>query len=123
MRSIGPAGPAAPPSLPARDLTIAPPSANTWSRSPMISSLGDSTLPVAKAGHASWQRPHSVHEKVSSICFHVRSAAVPAPKRMSSSGMSGSSNRSGSRRPPGPVRPYQTLNAAEAMCRCLERGR
>ena len=123
VRSIGAAGPAVPPSLPARAWTIAPPSANTWSRSPMISSLGESTLPVAKAGQTSWQRPHSVHEYVSSICFQVRSAAVPAPKRISSSGMSGSSNRSGSSLPPGPVRPYQTLNAAEAMCRCLERGR
>ena len=89
----------------------------------MISSLGESTLPVAKAGQASWQRPHSVHENVSSICFQVRSAAVPAPKRMSSSGTSGSSKRSGSRRPGAPVRPYQTLIAAVAMCRCLERGR
>ena len=48
----------------------------------MIRSLGDSTLPVAHAGHTSWQRPHSVHEKASSICFHVRSATVPVPKRM-----------------------------------------
>ena len=43
----------------------------------MISSFGDSPLPVTKAGQASWQRPHSVHEKVSSICFQVRSVAVP----------------------------------------------
>ena len=89
----------------------------------MITSLGDRTLPVAKAGQASWQRPHSVHEKVSSISFQVRWAALPAPKRISSSGTSGSSKRSGSSRPPGPVRPYHTLNAAVAMCRCLERGR
>ena len=26
-------------------------------------SFGESTLPVANAGQASWQRPHSVHEK------------------------------------------------------------
>ena len=89
----------------------------------MMSSLGLSTLPVAKAGQASWQRPHSVQEYVSSICFQVRSAAVPAPKRMSSSGMSGSSKVSGSSRPAGPVLPYHTLKAAEAMCRCLDRGR
>ena len=49
---------------------------------PMIRSFGDSTLPVAYAGQTSWQRPHSVHENVSSICFQVRSATVPAPKRM-----------------------------------------
>ena len=89
----------------------------------MITSLGESVLPVANAGQTSWQRPHSVQEKVSSISFQVRSAAVPAPKRMSSSGMSGSSKRSVSSLPPGPVRPNHTLNAADAMCRCLERGR
>ena len=64
-------------------------SASTRSRRPMITSLGDSDLPVAKAGQASWQRPHSVHENVSSTCFQVRSFAVPAPKRRSSSGTSG----------------------------------
>ena len=95
----------------------------TWSRSPMISSLGESSLPVAKAGQASWQRPHSVHEKVSRICFQVRSAAVPAPKRSSSSGTSSSSKRSGSSRPRARVRQNHTFNAAVAMCRCLERGR
>ena len=89
----------------------------------MITSLGDSDLPVAQAGQASWQRPHSVHEYVSSTCFQVRSFAVPAPKRRSSSATSSSSNDSGSRRPPGPVRPNHTLIAAVAMCRCLERGR
>ena len=96
------------------------PSAKTWSRRPMISSLGESALPVFHAGHASWQRPHSVHENVSIICFQVRSGTVPAPKRRSSSSPSKSS---GSSRPPGPVRPKYTLNAAVAMCRCLEWGR
>src|ERR1039458_8028943 len=48
-----------------RARTSVPPSAKTWSRSPMISSLGDSILPVVNAGQASWQRPHSVHENVS----------------------------------------------------------
>ena len=47
---------------------------------------------MANAGQASWQRPHSVHEKVSSTCFQVRSFGWPAPKRSSSSGTSGSSN-------------------------------
>ena len=55
----------------------------------MITSFGESTLPVANAGHASWQRPHSVHENVSSTSFQVRSAIVPAPKRISSSGTDG----------------------------------
>ena len=49
------------------------PSSKTWSRRAMISSFGDSSLPVVHAGHTSWQRPHSVHEKVSSVCFQVRS--------------------------------------------------
>ncbi len=68
----------------------------------MISSLGDSSLPVFQAGQTSWQRPHSVQENVSIICFQVRSGTVAAPKRISSSG---TSKRSGSSRPPGPVRP------------------
>ena len=48
----------------------------TWSRTPMIRSFGDSTFPVAHAGHASWQRPHSVHEKPSITSFFVRSKIV-----------------------------------------------
>ena len=48
----------------------------------MIRSLGESRLPVAYAGQASWQRPHSVQENESIICFHVRSSTVPMPKRM-----------------------------------------
>ena len=67
----------------------------------MISSLGESSFPVVHAGHTSWQRPHSVHENVSSICFQVRSGTVPAPKRISSSG---TSKRSGSSRPRARVR-------------------
>ena len=46
----------------ARPRARAGPSAKTWSRSPMISSFGESALPVANAGQASWQRPHSVQE-------------------------------------------------------------
>ena len=34
--------------------------ANMWSRRFMITSLGDSGLPVFHAGHCDWQRPHSV---------------------------------------------------------------
>ena len=77
------------------------PSSNTWSRSAMIKSFGDSSFPVVQAGHTSWQRPHSVQEKVSSVCFQVRSGTVPAPKRISSSG---TSKRSGSSRPRARVR-------------------
>ncbi len=71
----------------------------------MISSFGESSLPVAYAGHTSWQRPHSVHENVSTICFQVRSETVAAPKRMSSSATPSSSKRSGSSRPRARVRP------------------
>ena len=46
----------------ARAAAAAGPSANRWSRSPMMRSFGESSLPVAQAGQASWQRPHSVHE-------------------------------------------------------------
>ena len=98
LTAPGTSGAASKPSAPR---TSAGPSAKTWSRSAMISSLGDSSLPVVQAGQTSWQRPHSVHEKVSSVCFQVRSGTVPAPKRISSSGPS---KRSGSSRPRGRVR-------------------
>ena len=107
-------------SKPSAPRTSGGPSSKTWSRRAMISSLGESSLPVVQAGHTSWQRPHSVQEKVSSVCFQVRSATVPAPKRMSSSGPS---KRSGSSRPGALVWPKKTLTAAVAMCRCLEWGR
>ena len=96
------------------------PSANTWSRIPMITSFGESDFPVAYAGQTSWQRPHSVHENESTISFHVRSRIVPAPKRISASG---TSNRSGSSRPRRRVREKKTLIAAVAMWRCFEYGR
>ena len=51
----------------------------------MIRSFGDSSLPVAKAGQTSWQRPHSVQDIVSSICFQVMSASVPEPNRSAAS--------------------------------------
>ena len=86
----------------------------------MITSFGESTLPVAYAGHTSWQRPHSVHENESTISFHVRSPIVPTPRRSSSSG---TSKRSGSSRPRRRVREKKTLTAAVAMCRCFECGR
>ena len=90
----------------------------------MITSFGESSLPVWWAGQTSWQRPHSVQENASITSFQVRSAAVPAPKRRSSSlSPSSGSKRSGSSRPRPCVRPNQTLIAAVAMCRCLEYGR
>ncbi len=90
--------------------------AKTWSRMPMISSFGESSLPVAFAGHASWQRPHSVHEKPSSTCFHVRSATVAAPKRSSSSGRS---KRSGSSRPARARAPEPDVDRGDADVQVL----
>ena len=85
----------------------------------MITSLGERIFPVAYAGQASWQRPHSVHENASTTSLRVRSAIVATPKRSSSSGRS---KRSGSSRPRARVRASQTLSAAVAMWRCFERG-
>ena len=98
VTAFGTSGEGSKPSSPRTSLG---PSSNTWSRSAMISSFGESSLPVVHAGHTSWQRPHSVQENVSSVCFQVRSGTVPAPKRISSSG---TSKRSGSSRPRARVR-------------------
>ena len=97
------------------------PSANTWSRSPMISSFGESSFPVAYAGQASWQRPHSVHVYASSSCFQVMSVTV--------AGAEAQSPRQARRSAAAPAgraaacAPNQTLTAAVAMCRCFVRGR
>ena len=87
----------------------------------MIRSFGESSLPVAYAGQTSWQRPHSVHDIVSTICFQVMSATVAEPKRIAAS--SSTVKSSGSSRPRERVRPNQTLIAAVTMWRCLEWGR
>ena len=94
----------------------------------MITSLGDSGLPVFQAGHWSWQRPHSVQVAKSSIPFQVKSSTLPRPNTVSSSSSSrfsksiglpstmiGSSGPSalGSRL-------VSTLSGARKMCRCLE---
>ena len=71
----------------------------------MISSFGDSSLPVAYAGQTSWQRPHSVHETVSSICFQVMSATVADAEAHVLLGAPSSSKSSGSSRPRARVRP------------------
>src|SRR5487761_708245 len=52
---------------------------NMLSRRFMITSLGESGLPVFHAGQTDWQRPHSVHVTKSSICFHVKFSMKPAP--------------------------------------------
>ena len=50
-------------------------------------SRGSSGLPVACAGQTDVQRPHMVHESVSSSCFQVISLTVEAPKDSSSVSM------------------------------------
>jgi hypothetical protein len=55
----------------------------------MITSFGDSGLPVAHAGHWLWHRPHSVQVAKSSIAVHLKSSTLPTRKcrpRGSSSG-------------------------------------
>src|SRR6185369_15240740 len=39
-------------------------------------------LPVARAGQASWQRPHSVQVKESSRSFQLKSVTLATPKRL-----------------------------------------
>ena len=91
----------------------------------MITSLGDSGLPVFHAGHWLWHRPHSVQVAKSSMPFQVKSSILPRPKTSSSSGSSksiglppdsiGSSGPSASGCRLAPV-----LIGASPMCRCLE---
>ena len=59
--------------------------ASAWSRSAMMSSLGDSGLSVFHAGHCDWQRPHSVHVEKSSRPFQVKSSTAPTPSASPSS--------------------------------------
>ena len=74
----------------------------------MISSFGDSGLPVFQAGHWLWQRPHSVQVAMSSIAVHLKSSTLATPN-VSTSGSASSSSRTlpldiiGSR-PPSAVR-------------------
>ncbi len=96
-----------------------PASASTASwRMPMMNVLGLSGLPVLQAGHASWQRPHSVQVKPSSRSFHDRSATVRMPNVASSASRSiaGSSPR-------GRILRSAMLGIAVAMWRCLLNGR
>jgi hypothetical protein len=52
----------------------------------MISSFGDSSLPVFQAGQTSWQRPHSVHENRAGpeahlLLGHVEAERLEPPAR------------------------------------------
>ena len=96
-----------------------------WSRRSMMTSLGDSGLPVFQAGHCDWQRPHSVQVAKSSMPFQVKSSILPRPNTASSGGSSKSiglpSDSTGSSGPsPSGRRLKVTLIGARKMCRCLE---
>ena len=62
--------------------------ASAWSRSVIISSLGESGFSVFQAGHCDWQRPHSVHVEKSSRPFQVKSSTAPTPSASPSSSSS-----------------------------------
>ena len=99
--------------------------ANMWSRRSMISSFGESGLPVFHAGHWLWQRPHSVQVAKSSMPFQVKSSILPRPKDASSGGSSKSIGLpSCSRGCSGPsalgMRFAETLIGAMKMWRCFE---
>ena len=66
-----------------------------WSRSAVISSLGESGFSVFQAGHCDWQRPHSVQVVKSRMPFHEKSSALPTPSTESSSRSSMSSRVTG----------------------------
>ena len=87
----------------------------------MISSFGDSGLPVFHAGHWLWQRPHSVQVAKSSMSLQLKCSTLPTPMIGSSSSMRDS--RSGVVAS-GPSalgsRLVSTLIGARKMCRCLE---
>ena len=55
--------------------------ASAWSRSVIISSLGESGFSVFHAGHCDWQRPHSVQVEKSSRPFQVKSSTAPDAER------------------------------------------
>src|SRR5947209_10147268 len=87
----------------------------------MMISFGESGLPVFQAGHTLWHRPHSVHEYVSRISFHVRSSRVAAPREASPSVLSRSMCR-GRSRPRALVLAKKTFGSDTKMCRCFEWG-
>ena len=89
----------------------------------MISSFGLSGLPVAQAGQTSWQRPHSVHENRSSICFLERSVGGGGAEPHVLLGSLEVDARAARGDRSGPVFASHTFGAAVMMCRCLDPGR
>ena len=101
--------------------------ASAWSRSAIISSLGDSGFSVFHAGHCDWQRPHSVQVEKSSRPFQVKSSTAPTPRESPSSISSRASRVNGlpptvsGRTVPSAVRPEasrlnQMLGKARKRC-------
>ena len=92
----------------------------------MISSFGDSGLPVFQAGHWDWQRPHSVQVAKSSMPFQVKSSTLPRPKMSSSprvlevDRLAVGVHRQQSGRARSGAATNATLIGARKMCRCLE---
>ena len=78
--------------------------------------LGERGLPLAKAGQASWQRPHSMQAKASRLSFQVKSGSFSMPKTSDFSRSRGASS------PLGVERRKKTLSGPANMCRYLEWG-
>ena len=78
--------------------------------------LGERGLSLAKAGQASWQRPHSMQAKASRLSFQVKSGSFSRPKTSDFSRSRGASS------PLGVDRRRKTLNGPANMCRYLEWG-
>ncbi len=80
------------------------------SRKLKITSRGDNGAPTARAGQASWQRPHFVQASRFSSCFQVKSVILATPGAFWLSGMRGSRCA---------ARPSRTINEAAAVKMCL----
>src|SRR5690349_23066107 len=85
----------------------------------MITSLGDSGLPVFQAGHCDWHRPHSVQVAMSSMPFQVKSSILPRPKMSTS----GSASSKSSTVPPERIRSEEHTSELQSrrdlVCRLL----
>ncbi len=78
--------------------------------------FGDSGLPLAKAGQASWHRPHSMQANASRESFQERSVARPRPK------VSEFSRSSGASAPLGAFRRKKRLTGPVNIWRYFECG-
>jgi hypothetical protein len=60
-------------------------SAASWSFVLRTTSLGESGISAACAGHSSWHRPHLVHPSADRSCFQEKSSSADTPGLSSSS--------------------------------------